>query len=1184
MAEIKLSPSQQAIVDYRGGAMLVSAAAGSGKTMVLVQRLMARLCEQSDPKNIDDFLMITYTKKAAAELRAKIIAEISRRVAGQPENAHLRRQLHRIYSARISTVHAFCADVLRGYSNVLDLSPDFRIAEESACAIFRENAAAQTLDEAYAALDENPDYRAAIDLFGAGRDDRALPKLVIATYDNVQCSANPQKQIQRYRQLMEFDPAAEASQTVWGAYLCDGVRRFAADETVLFSELLQEFESAPAYAASYGPSVQTTRDDLAGLARCQSWDAVRLYQQVQFDRLKPVKKDQVEPALKEMTANIRKQCQAGLKKWRTPFYGSSAEMLAELQATAAAVRGLLAMTERFGQLYQAEKKRRNSLDFGDLEHLALQLFYGKKQEAPTAAAKELSDSFTEVLVDEYQDTNAVQDLIFHAVSHSGANLFMVGDVKQSIYRFRLADPTIFLEKYHSFSDFQPGMTGPARFFLSENFRSQKAILDAANQVFTGVMTARLGGLAYTEHEMLREGCPHPSRGSPCVELDCIDYDSGADDEESPDRARIEAGFLAKRIKTMLASAETVSKDDQTRPVTEKDIVILLRKMSNAGIFQQVLEEAGISCVCDRSDNILDTTEISVLISFLQIIDNPYQDVPLLAVLNSPAGGFTPDELAAVRVLDRSAALYDALLASKTEKAEQFCRRLELFRRQARELHLGELVNRLIQTQELTECFSAMRRGEQRAKNLQLFSEYAQRAEAATPELAGFLRALEQLRASGRGIQNDAEQAQSSVTITTIHKSKGLEYPVVFLAELSGKFNQEDLRQAVLFDTEMGVGARAMDETLRVSYSTIARSAIASKIEQENRSEELRVLYVAMTRAKDLLIMTYCSKHLKTELAAISSVLTWPVRPQMAENVTSAGKWVLMAALCRQEAGALHDLCGRPACVRAFEGAQWKICYDGGTEGSQRSAALPQQIVARRVPTAAEIAAAAAYLYPYRAQTQTPAKITPTQLKGRVKDYEAADDAARLLPLRVQVRQPEFAAEKTLRGAQLGDAVHLAMRFLNDAACETLEGVQAELERLCAAHHLTREQARAIDPAQLLQFFRSPLAARARAAHCLREYKFSVLVDAAQLSAGAGSVLLQGVVDCCMEEPDGLVILDFKSDRLGQLPAEQYAMRYAAQLQAYALAMQAVFNKPVKQCWLYFLRTGQSVELPVSAKD
>ena len=491
MAELVLTKEQQAVVENRGGTLLVSAAAGSGKTKVLVDRVLARVAEPSENCNVDDFLMITFTQAAAAELRGKLIAALSERLAQQPEHRHLQRQMSRVYLAQISTVHAFCSTLLREYAHVLELPSDFRVCDEQEAIRLRQRAMQSVLETAYSNLEPGSELAAALDMLGAGRDDRALAELIEKVYSAMQCFRAPDERLMECRSMLDVSAYTDVGQTIWGQYLLRELRGYLDDCLSSLQDARTLIETTEALQPYY-PTILENIETVKQLAGAVSWEEIRTAAP-DFGRLNAIRKCP-EPEKQKKVQMLRKRVVDGLRRRLGKFALPSEELLQDLQLSGKALRGLLLLTERFSDAYRKEKLRRHALDYNDLEHETLRLLL-TRQGQPTAEAREVSKRYTEIMVDEYQDTNDVQDAIFNAISRNGQNLFFVGDVKQSIYRFRLADPTIFLEKYKSFAPYTAAKPGqPRKILLSDNFRSHPEILDAANAVFRLTMTERDGGL------------------------------------------------------------------------------------------------------------------------------------------------------------------------------------------------------------------------------------------------------------------------------------------------------------------------------------------------------------------------------------------------------------------------------------------------------------------------------------------------------------------------------------------------------------------------------------------------------------------------------------------------------------------------------------------------------------------
>ncbi len=1166
MAELALTKEQQAVVESHDGALLVSAAAGSGKTKVLVDRVLRRVADPAQHCNIDDFLMITFTQAAASELRGKLIAALSELLAKQPENRHLQRQMSRVYLAQISTVHAFCGTILREYAHVLDLPADFRVCDDEEGNQLRARALTDTLEAAYQSVQTDAQLAAALDMLGAGRDDRAINELILKLYEGVQCYGDPAARMTALRQMLDVSACSDAGQTIWGEYLIGEFRRYLAlcDRALADAcRIVDETDALAPYSATFHANLTA----IQSLACQTTWEAMRCGT-IDFGRLASIRKCD-EPEKKEYVQALRKKVVTGIRAKQEKFSLTSADALADLRLSGDALQGLLTLVSGFSERYRRAKLQRHALDYNDLEHETLRLLT-KSSGDPTATARELSQRFTEIMVDEYQDTNRVQDAIFTAISQNGQNLFFVGDVKQSIYRFRLADPGIFLEKYRRFADYTQAAPGePRRILLSVNFRSHPAILEAANDVFRLTMTPRVGGLSYGEAEALHPFHPDVDMGEPPVELHCIDMQE-LPKQPPVTRAEIESEFIAERIASLLRES-SIPDGDTLRPIRPEDIVILMRSLSGrAQTYMDALRRRGISCV-SGSDDLFAGEEIRFLIALLRVIDNPRQDIPLVTVLLSPVFGFTAEELAEIRAARRDIELFDALAGS--ERGAEFCALLTTLRDLVQRVTLRGLLDEINERTMLLSAYAARLDPLQCARELDAFTALADRYEAGGRYgLGGFLHYLDALRE--KGVATEEAAAAGAVRIMTIHKSKGLEFPVVILADLCKGFNHTDARASVLTDSELGVGCSVFDTKRRISYPTIARSAISGRIDRENASEEMRVLYVAMTRAKSRLIMTCCSRKLAGKLKNIARDLTVPASDVLIESADSMADWVLMTAMARTEAGELFAAFGQPDCTRVSD-HPWMIRLHRACDY------LPNPDEAANDAVRADFTPLTLNLYAYAhaAASRAPTKLTATQLKGRELDSEAAEQTQPQELLHFpKPRFPE--GERPLSPAERGTAIHLAMQFIRYEACATWQGVQAELARLGAQRMLTPQQLAAVPPEKLLHFFTSDTGRLVRTApRVVREFKFSVLDDAAQYDPAltGEQVLLQGVTDCCVIDSGGLTILDFKSDRVSAGEETARAAYYRGQLDAYSRALSKIFELPVKKRILYFFATDTAVE-------
>ena len=1166
MAEM-LTPQQRQAVENRGGRLLVSAAAGSGKTKVLVDRLMRYIQDPVDPANIDDFLIITYTKAAAGELRGKIANKLSELIANEPSNRHLQQQMQRLYLANISTVHGFCTELLRQYAYRLDITSDFRVADESECVELQLRSLEQALDAAYETAENDLDFRAFVDSNGLGRDDRQIPEIILKVYISAKCHLNPNQWLQWC--------AAEAAEacdgvemTPWGKYLIADLKAYLS----LQIDALERCETAAASAdAMEKPAalLSSTLTQLRQLCNSNTWDEIVANKDIQYGTLTFSKKCTDQQLIDKIKA-VRDACKEGLEKRLRAFVDNGDQVLMDTLQASAAARGLVKLVQDFDRRYSDLKKKRGIVDFSDLEQYTLDLLVGKLRSSPTAVAAEIGERFREIMVDEYQDSNEIQDCIFDALTRKRQNCFMVGDVKQSIYQFRLADPGIFIEKYNAYHSADTAVNGEGRkVLLNHNFRSSGGVIEAVNDVFSHCMSPAIGGLYYGEEEMLREGVPHISLNEPEVSFYGI--------EVCQDTYSEEASFVAEKICQMLDGTHFVRNGDTLRPITTDDIVILLRSPGSVGNeFQFALQSRGITCFTGDQGDLLQTEEISAVRAILEIIHNPVQDIPLTAVLTSPVFGYTAEDLALIRSGDRSADIYSLISASTDEKNRSFIETLTKLRSEAGLLSVTGLLSAIYSKTNLLSIYSAMPDGRERVDNLQTFFQIASDFETTGPkELSRF---LEHLRAvDERGFIGAGQQAASGVTIMSIHKSKGLEFPVVFLCGLSRGFNQESTRGPVLCEKDLGIGLSCVDIKKRVTYPTVAKRAISVKIQRESISEELRVLYVAMTRARDRLIMTYADKKLADRLKKIAMRLDMSDRNLLSSEVDCPGDWVLQAALTRTDAGAFFALAGHPDCAGVRD-TPWEISVVSALDSPAKALSVPeehQQEIEKSVFD--KLSAALIFRYDFEDVTKIPSKLTATQLKGRILDSEVAEGVAECTP--VAFRKPGHADKHS--GKDYGNATHTILQHIHFDRCNSIDSIQKELKRLAQEQLISEEDSSMIDCAKLAEFFGSPIGKKIQLSqNVLREFKFSILEEASKYypNAEGEKILLQGVVDCAILDDDGIIVIDFKTDYVTEDSLPAVTAKYKSQIMSYAQVLSRIYHKPVKSAVLYFFSIGQFVDV------
>ena len=1186
---VTLTHQQRAAVDNRGGELLVSAAAGSGKTRILVERLLNRV--EQEHLDLDRFLVITYTKAAASELRGKILDELNARLAQRPGDPFLRRQKLVIYRAQISTIHSFCTALLREEGYRIQLQADFRVGDDSECALLKERVLSRLLEERYEQLDQAPGFACLVDTLSAGRDDSRLASIVLDIHTRIQSHPDPERWLRDQAAAFDLRQVRDVGHTAWGALLLEDARRQVSYWQRRFVEVLDLLREDPALEKAYSDSFDSTLDSMDDFlsALDRGWDSARALCDIAFPRLGSARKAE-DKALQERVKSIREKCKKRMEKLKELFADSSADLLSDMETVRPVVEELLRLVADFDAGYRREKRRRNLVDFSDLEHLSLQLLTGEDGQA-SPLARQWQERFAEVMVDEYQDTNEVQNAIFRAVSGEGRRLFQVGDVKQSIYRFRLADPTIFLDKYLSFPDAEAAQPGePRRVVLSYNFRSRASVLEGVNFVFENIMSTSFGELDYTDDQRLYPRLPYPEQPGDQVELDVVDL-SALDREKGEakvSRDAAEAEYVARRVRQLLDSGFPVTQGEGFRMVQPEDIAILYRSPGAVmGHLTRALDRHRVPWTSDGAGDFFEQTEVAVAIAFLEVVDNPRQDVPLLSVLTCPAWGFSGDDLAHLRARCPEGDLYQCLEQGAErgeEKCLRFLDRLSALRARAADLPGHQLLWQIYEAADLLAIYGAMEGGQARQDNLRLLHDYARRFEQNGHQgVFGLVSQLRRLRQSGQSLPGPGRPAGGGVRIMSIHKSKGLEFPVVLVAGLNRSFNRTDQRAPVLFHPKLGVGPCGLDTQLQVEYPTLARRAVALQLEREMKAEEMRLLYVAMTRAREKLILVCASANWARQCAKLAPDAGPRPDPEALNTLSTVGEWLLLPVLSRPDAADLRASAG-VSCPLLLPGDHWEIRLVPAEKPGRLARREEGQAGAGHRLTAEE-RARLEWKYPYAALADIPSKATATQLKGRELDQEAAEgtDARDLLQRPMEFPRPRFdQAQRGLTPSEVGTAVHTVMQLIRLEKADTPEGVAEEIARLEAQQSLSPEAARAVQSEPIAAFFRSPLGREAAAAPDLRrEFKFSLLISAAQLDPALPreeQVLLQGVIDCCFTGAAGLTVVDFKTDRVRPGEERAHSERYRSQIQAYSEALGRITGAPVERRVLWYFATGTGVEL------
>ena len=1201
MSGFTLSEEQNTVVHDRGGALLVSAAAGSGKTRVLVERLFRYITEERC--DVDDFLIITFTRAAAAELRGRIAAELNERIALAPGDRHLRRQLLRIYRTEIKTIDAFCAGLLRENIHLLPadvrgrrLTGDFRALDEKEATVMQSRALEDTLDRYYERIEQSGGSTALPDSFGFGRSDENLGTLVSELYKKTQSHADPEHWLRKNEK--QWETVAQGGDTA--DFMAPLLLRFAAKARYwaqVFRRSAERFAAVEPISSAYGEAYRETAERLtrlADLAQRLDYESMQTAEDP-FVRVKPLRskppkgcREEEWPweeaeikAIAEPYQKQRDRAKDAIKKDLAIFREPAEVYQEELRAVAPAMVDLLRLTEEYSRAYSEEKTRRNVADFSDQEHDVLRLLYTPEGER-TELAERVAARYREIMVDEYQDTNEVQDRLFYAVSKNGKNIFCVGDVKQSIYRFRLADPGIFLAKYKSYPDAAEAREGEERkIVLSRNYRSRGEVLRAVNFIFRNILSEDFGEMDYGEEEELRLGkTDYFENPDAAPEFHLLDFSPVQGVPETAKRPEAEARFVANRIDALLRSAYPVQGSDGTaRPVRPEDIVILMRSPRDRyQLYRRALEERNIPCCMEREEDFYTTLEIAVCFQLLQIIDNPRQDVPLISVLSSPIFGFTPDELAHIRAKSPQGDFYTALTASDEPRAAEFLARLRHLRSVAEDMSVSELLAYLYDEENLLGIFGACEGGGERRENLKLFLRHARALEdAGYRDLFSFVAEMRERLANDAAPPTAPKGVQTGVRIMSVHGSKGLEYPVVILADLGHRFNGREYSDPVLVHSKLGLGPQFIDLKRRLRYPTIAHTAVAEQLKGEMLAEELRILYVAMTRAREKLIMVMSAMETRKLLKKLISLASLPVESGALASASNPGEWLLLPLLMRKEAEPFYAYADVERDTEPyFDGEHWDVHIEDLLPYAERFSRKPTE--ESEVPERETISFDSALLdfrYPYERDTEL---ATVFSASGLAKDKDAA------APHRREMKSPVFlTGETALNGAEAGTATHLLMQYLDFTIPASETTLQHELERLWQEQRITEPQARAIRTAEVLRFLAGPMAEELRAAKELhREYQFSYLMDAQRIdvAASAGeSVLLHGVIDCWYVNAAGeTAVLDFKTDRVYGDALTARAEEYRTQVELYAEALANIFNREVRKKYLYFFSENRLVEL------
>lgn len=1182
MAKMSFTPAQQAAIDAPFGNLLVSAAAGSGKTAVLTERVL-RLLTGDPPVPADRLVVVTFTVAASIEMRQRIEQKLLDLLEDDPQNELLKNQQLLLARAKISTIHSLCSGLIKEHFHLLALPPRFRLAEETEIRNLESEELEGLLEEQYAAGGEDFLKLAA---YFTDRDDRLLQEILTAVYHFIRQYPFPLSLLPQYLAFYEDECFLE---TTWGRELLD---TFLIPELQAMIEELQgtigRMQTEPTVFQSYEPAFSNDLDTLKRLLSAlkeHDWDrASGIVRTRDKQRLKAVRGYE-DRAFLESLQEVRKNVHARLDKLTERFLCVDNAAFAEDQQTIREVLCRLFVLVTAYTARVAERKRREALlDYSDLEHFALELLVTREDGGyqKTPLALELSEQYAELLVDECQDINRLQNLIFWALSKGkpflpehapvapAGNLFMVGDVKQSIYRFRNAVPDLFVQKRQAFPVYREGQPGEeAAILLQHNFRSRPTVTEPVNHLFHRLMSPVLGGIRYTEEEELTAAASFPAHPSAEAELHLLQVQSR---EEGTVTADLEADYIADLIERMVREGYPVGEKGTLRPCRYRDFCVLLRtKKGKIDRYLKRMRDRGLSCFAESSNGYFDAPEIATMLQLLRIIDNPLQEIPLFAVLISPLFCFTPDEVVAARLQKRKGALYFGISARAAEgdfKCRHFLNVLGKLREEAAILPIEQLIQLIYDNTGFLSLVEMQDSGEQKRANLCLLLNYAAHYEELGGRgVDGFLRYLDRAIARGEDFTcaNIASEHADVVRIMSIHGSKGLEFPICIVADTAKVFNEMDLRTEYLLHSAYGVALKIRKPETHQKYSNLALECLRLRESRDARSEELRVLYVAATRAQEKLIFIGTAEHMEERVqriaeqaAQVRDLLFW------AMNQNNVLHW-LIAAFC--DASGFAKAFGTKMPGKE-ELLPMKFAFVSLSPEEEQTAEQPCFTAQPDPAVLQELEKRLSFVYPDLPLTTLPAKVTATQLAKE----EQGEQLTALEPLALH-------GEAVLDGAARGTILHSFMQYADFEAARA--DLETEIARLVERGFLSGTEADALNRKAIHQFLESPLYRRMQQAKALhREYAFLYAVPATRIDESlparyAGeSVLMQGIADLVLEEEDGIVIVDYKTDVLKQ--PEQFVARYREQLRLYRQALDSYFGKPVKSCLIYALHLGQSI--------
>ncbi len=1194
---VRWTAEQREAIEHSGENILLAAAAGSGKTAVLVQRIIELICRKDTPANINELLVLTYTDAAAKEMREKISDAVEKALETNPDDEHLQKQRLLIHSASISTIHSFCLNILKNNIYMTDLPVNFSLISQTENKMMIAESLDKVLERFYGKMEQDNSIADLVMGYGGIRNDSTLRETVLSLFHFSKSMAYPARWLNAaVREFKNVAGAMSIKDTLWQKWLTEKTDQSFFELVDIYRDIKSEIDEKlgddhpySSFFAEEEASVRRTFEHMDTDDYASVREALLVFGFSTLTRGVKGADGEVLDAQEKVKA-LRALAKGVISDLWEFYKIPQVEMvsrIARLYPILRTLKNIVLITDRS---YTKRKREKNYLDFSDLEHEALKLL--DSQDGNNFVAESLRAKYREILIDEYQDTNHIQDTIFRTVSRDNNNIFMVGDLKQSIYAFRNAVPKLFADKY---SDYNEPEGGGYLIRLFKNFRSRSQVVDTVNFIFRNVMNIEVGDVDYTEEEYLVRGAEYPEPKNekslvPEFHFACTNGEVPEGETELT-KQELEAYISASRIREMVdGRMEIFDKSLQKmRPVEYRDIVVLMRNTKTAApVFEQIFEENSIPVYTEVGKSYLNSPEVQTVLSFLQIIDNPRQDIPLIAVMRAPLWGFTPEELAEIRSDKRDGCFFDAVVFAAeggNDKAKKFLTELETLRKRSETEGTERLIWRIYYEYGYFAYSGAQSRGLLRQANLRLLFERAAEFEhTALSGLFSFMNYIESIRSQGDDLTpaKALGEGDNVVRIMTIHKSKGLEFPVVILCDTDHDFNMTDLNKNIIWNNEMGIGSDFVDTGMRVRYPTLSRDIVAAKAKKELFSEEMRLLYVALTRAREKLIVTSTFRQTKSGPALPLYDSEMRAKSAYIRSKKCFKDWIIAAIALHPDAKNLREYFGfeglvpKANCKFDISVKIYKKQADIPKPGFEETAAV-QTAEKDTADFNTEIRDRLKYVYEGSDFGKIPTKLSVSE----VKRMQAEGDE--YIPLLEELKVAGINPLEKVTGAMRGTVVHFVMQSIDPKQVNTHRDIKALVDRLAAEKVITTPQAESVDTGKIFAFFESETGRRLKNCTRLeREFSFytKAKIDEIYHNGIDGEILLQGTMDCFFEEEDGrIVLLDFKTDRASTRDdAVRISQKYKVQMKYYKQALGEILERCVDECYLYFLDCGELVEM------